>query len=77
MSADGSKLVAAIYNGGIYTSTNFGTIWTSNNAPILIWGAVHGGATAPQNRSFRFAGENILDAAFDHEFCAATKRRFA
>lgn len=35
-SADGSKLIAAavpagIYAGGIYTSTNFGTSWSSNN----------------------------------------------
>src|SRR5207302_1219957 len=40
MSADGSKLVAAVYNGRIYTSTNFGGSWNSNNAPALSWDAV-------------------------------------
>jgi hypothetical protein len=44
-SADGSKLIAAAspvgYAGGIYTSTNFGTSWTSNNVPNPnYWNAV-------------------------------------
>jgi len=32
-SADGTKLVAAIYGGGIYTSTNSGTTWKLTSAP--------------------------------------------
>jgi hypothetical protein len=32
-SADGAKLVAAVYAGGIYTSTNSGTTWTLTSAP--------------------------------------------
>jgi hypothetical protein len=40
MSADGSKLVAAVIGGGIYTSTNYGATWTSNNAPSVSWEAV-------------------------------------
>jgi len=40
MSADGSKLVAAVSSGGIYTSTNYGATWISNNVPILSWDAV-------------------------------------
>jgi hypothetical protein len=45
-SADGSKLVAASGvaflpphpdYGGIYTSTNFGMTWTSNNVPFAQW----------------------------------------
>ncbi len=36
-SADGQKLVAAVYGGGIYTSTNAGLTWVSNNAPSRQW----------------------------------------
>lgn len=32
-SADGTKLVAAVYAGGIYTSTNSGATWTLTSAP--------------------------------------------
>ncbi len=39
-SADGTKLVAAVYNGGIYTSTNSGLTWVSNNVPARIWFSV-------------------------------------
>jgi photosystem II stability/assembly factor-like uncharacterized protein len=37
MSADGNKLFAAILNGSIYTSTNFGTNWTATSAPSKAW----------------------------------------
>ena len=45
MSADGNKLVAASGSGAsfgaIYTSTNFGNTWVSNNVPALrFWGSV-------------------------------------
>lgn len=40
MSADGSKLAAAVNGGGIYTSTNSGATWISNNAPVLSWDAL-------------------------------------
>jgi hypothetical protein len=36
-SADGIKLAAAMYNGLIYTSTNSGTTWLTNNAPTEYW----------------------------------------
>jgi hypothetical protein len=36
-SADGTKLVAAIYGGQIYSSTNSGTTWQTNNAPKKNW----------------------------------------
>ena len=47
-SADGSKLVAAsgaafvpsLNYGGVYTSTNFGMTWTSNNVPPSQWASV-------------------------------------
>ncbi len=39
-SADGKKLVAAVYGGGIYTSTNAGLTWISNNAPSRQWYSV-------------------------------------
>jgi hypothetical protein len=36
-SADGTKLVAIVNGGGIYTSTNSGQTWVSNNVPALHW----------------------------------------
>ena len=45
-SADGSKLVAVsqyqvpAYSGSIYTSTDSGMTWNSNNAPSLLWESV-------------------------------------
>lgn len=39
-SADGTKLVRAVYAGGIYTSTNSGASWTQSNAPNEIWQAI-------------------------------------
>jgi photosystem II stability/assembly factor-like uncharacterized protein len=45
MSADGTKLVAVAGTSGgtfgpIYTSTDSGTTWISNNAPTMMWMAV-------------------------------------
>jgi len=47
MSADGSKLVAVNWAGGflsslssIYTSTNSGATWQTNNAPNKTWNSV-------------------------------------
>ena len=39
-SADGSKLVAAALNDSIYTSTDSGNTWVSNNLPHLTWVSV-------------------------------------
>ena len=39
-SADGARLVAVEGGGGIYTSTNSGVDWISNNVPLLPWCAV-------------------------------------
>jgi hypothetical protein len=36
-SADGTKLAAVVYGGGIYTSTNSGTNWTPTSAPVANW----------------------------------------
>jgi photosystem II stability/assembly factor-like uncharacterized protein len=36
-SADGNKLVAVVYGGLIYTSTNSGATWSSNSAPSKSW----------------------------------------
>src|SRR5271154_2386453 len=38
-SADGTKLVAGI-SGWIYTSTNSGVTWISNNVPHIAWPAI-------------------------------------
>jgi hypothetical protein len=39
-SADGSKLVAAVRNGQIYTSTDSGVTWVARNAGVKQWGSV-------------------------------------
>ncbi len=39
-SADGIKLAATIYGGGIYTSTNAGETWETNNVPNYNWQAI-------------------------------------
>ena len=39
-SADGKRLVAAAYEGFIYTSSDAGKTWVSNNVPKLTWYAV-------------------------------------
>ena len=39
-SADGSKLVAAVNGGLIYTSTNSGSTWVATSAPANSWGCV-------------------------------------
>lgn len=39
-SADGSRLVAAVRNGGIYTSVDSGATWVSNTVPPADWNAV-------------------------------------
>lgn len=36
-SSDGDKLVAVVFNAGIYTSTNSGLTWTQTTAPALAW----------------------------------------
>lgn len=40
ISADGSKIMAAVYGGGIYVSTNFGVSWTLTTAPSTNWTAI-------------------------------------
>ncbi len=39
-SADGTKLIAAVNGGLIYTSTNCGNSWTAGTAPITNWASV-------------------------------------
>ena len=39
-SADGRKLAVAFSSDGIYTSTNFGGTWTSNNVPPSGWASI-------------------------------------
>jgi hypothetical protein len=39
-SADGTRLVGAVYLTGIYTSTNSGSTWNKRSAPPLNWQAV-------------------------------------
>lgn len=40
ISADGNKLFAAVLNGSIYASTNFGTNWVVTGAPTKAWNAL-------------------------------------
>jgi hypothetical protein len=39
-SSDGTKLVAVVHGGGIYTSTNSGITWTLTSAPSQPWNSV-------------------------------------
>jgi hypothetical protein len=39
-SSDGSKLIASIYSGGVYASTDFGTTWTETNLTVGDWRSV-------------------------------------
>ncbi|HEX5221701.1 MAG TPA: sialidase family protein [Verrucomicrobiae bacterium] len=39
-SADGSKLMASVLNGGLYTSVDSGVTWVSNNVPPADWQSV-------------------------------------
>jgi photosystem II stability/assembly factor-like uncharacterized protein len=39
-SADGEKLAAVVYRGGIYTSTNSGITWMQTSAPITNWQSI-------------------------------------
>src|ERR1035441_3390812 len=39
-SSDGKKLVAVVYSGGIYTSTDSGATWTQTSAPSKTWASV-------------------------------------
>jgi len=56
-SADGTKLVAAVADGGIYTSTNSGATWSSNNVPNPNnWNAV--ASSADGSRLAAVAGPN-------------------
>ena len=45
-SADGTKLVATVANGGIFTSSDSGTTWVSNNVP---WQVLDGEDFPPTN----------------------------
>lgn len=44
-SSDGSRLAAAFYNGGIYTSSNSGVIWNLTSAPAKSWSALASSAS--------------------------------
>src|SRR5438874_1898424 len=39
-SADGRKVVAAVYGGPIYSSTDSGATWASTTAPVTNWQAL-------------------------------------
>jgi len=43
-SANGSRIIAAVKNGPIYTSTNSGAFWVSNTIPSLTWAGVSSSA---------------------------------
>ena len=39
-SADGEKVIGSLYEGSIYTSTNSGQTWVTNNVPATTWQSV-------------------------------------
>jgi hypothetical protein len=56
MSADGTKLVAGVPLGLIYTSTNSGATWTSNNVPANYWASVASSADGMKLAAVPWAG---------------------
>ena len=54
-SADGSKLVAAVFGGLIYTSTNSGSTWVAASAPTNFWWSVASSADGTR----LFAGDGL------------------
>jgi hypothetical protein len=59
-SADGLKLVASAFGGGLYSSTNGGINWVSNIAPVTNWTAV---ASSADGNKFFAAAENAQYSA--------------
>ena len=60
-SADGRKLIAAAYDRGIYTSTDAGTSWISNNVnfPFGLWLGVSSSADGSQLFAVRYANDLV------------------
>jgi hypothetical protein len=65
MSADGSRLVAAVSGGGIYTSTNSGATWHSNNAPVLSWDALTSSADGTRLAAAATAYPSVIYTSTD------------
>ncbi len=56
MSADGSRLVAAVQNGLIYVSTNAGSNWTGTSAPVTNWSFIASSADGNRLAALANAG---------------------
>ena len=41
----GQYVVATVYNGGIWRSTNFGSTWTQTTAPTANWNSITSSST--------------------------------
>jgi photosystem II stability/assembly factor-like uncharacterized protein len=55
-SADGSQLVAGVYGGLIYISTDHGSNWAPANVPSLHWGGVASSADGTRLAAAAFEG---------------------
>jgi photosystem II stability/assembly factor-like uncharacterized protein len=60
-SADGSKLVAAVNGGGIYTSTNSGITWTLTSAPNTSWTSV---ASSADGTTLAAVSEDVYGSVY-------------
>jgi hypothetical protein len=62
-SADGSKLVAAVNGGFIYTSTNSGSTWVATSAPTNSWRAVASSVDGARLFAASDSGEGLYSSA--------------
>jgi hypothetical protein len=62
-SADGSKLVAAVNGGLIYTSTNSGSTWVATSAPTNFWRTVASSADGARLFAASSSGEGLYSSA--------------
>jgi hypothetical protein len=64
-SSDGTKLAAAVINGGIYTSSNGGSTWTQQtNAPTAKWYAISSSADGAQLAAVAYGGGVYISSNF-------------
>ena len=71
-SADGTKLVALVYGGPIYKSTNSGATWTITTAPITNWQAAAASADGTKLVAVVDGGQIYLSSNSGETWAAAS-----
>jgi len=74
-SGDGTKLVAAIANAGIYTSANSGSTWKPTSAPARYWNAVASSTDGTWLVAAAYADLSIIQVGFTHRPIRAPRGR--